>query len=259
MPGPTPSAGSMRGAWTPVHRLVHDDVRSGSDGVHVLTVRDRRTRREPGAGGDRHLHARHHRAGRPAHRHRARRPEQQPDADLDLHRRRRQHRDLLARRRPVGRLHLAAPGRPQQRRRTASTSWPSAPRMPRATSGRRRPAPSPSIATAPEAPSITSAPSSPGSNATVSWSFTTPDGTTTRCRIDTGAGLQLRRLGDDDLHRRRPAPVHGGGRRPRRQPQRHHDGDVHARPGRPGAADDHRLAHDPGPGHHPPVDLRHGT
>jgi large repetitive protein len=40
---------------------------------------------------------------------------------------------------------------------------------------------------APEAPSITSAPSSPGSSATVSWSFTTPEGTTTRCRIDGGS------------------------------------------------------------------------
>ena len=73
------------------------------------------------------------------------------------------------------------------------------------------------------------------------------------------SGLQLRRLGDEDVHRRRPAPVHGGGRRPRRQPQRHHDGDVHARSGRPRAADDHPLAHDPGPGHHPPVDVRHRT
>ena len=57
-----------------------------------------------------------------------------------------------------------------------------------------------------EAPSITSAPSSPGSSATVSWSFTTPDGTTTRCRIDTEpafncAGSVTRTFTADGLHR----------------------------------------------------------
>ena len=112
---------------------------------------------------------------------------------------------------------------------------------------------------APEAPSITSAPSSPGSSATVSWSFTTPDGHHHPLPSRHRSGLQLRRLGDEDVHRGRPAPVHGGGHRPRRQPQRHHDGDVHARSGRPRAADDRPLAHDPGPGHDTPVDVRHRT
>ena len=71
---------------------------------------------------------------------------------------------------------------------------------------RRRSAPSRSIARAPAAPSITSAPSSPGSSATVSWSFTTPEGTTTRCRVDTGAafncaGSVTRTFTIDGLHR----------------------------------------------------------
>lgn len=43
--------------------------------------------------------------------------------------------------------------------------------------------------TAPTAPSITAAPSSPGAQASVSWSFTTPDGTSTRCRLDGGPSV----------------------------------------------------------------------
>ena len=102
------------GPWLPCTGIVHDDVRVGERrSARAHRPRHRRSG-EPRTRGDRLLHARHHRAERPAHRDRARRPEQQPDADLDLHRRCRQHRDLLARRRTVGRLRLASPGRPHQ-------------------------------------------------------------------------------------------------------------------------------------------------
>ena len=179
----------------------------GSDGVHVLTVRATDAAGNRGPGGDHDLHARHHRTRGAGDRHRAGQPQQQPHADLDLHRRCRQHRDLLARRRAVDRLRVAAPGRPHQRAPTAGTSSPCVPPTPWGTSGQ------PPLSTLHPRPGRArrrrrsrAHPARPASSATVSWSFTTPEGTTTRCRIDGGSVLPVLRLVDatfttDGLHR----------------------------------------------------------
>ena len=191
------------GPWLAVHRLVHDDLRRR--GATACTCSPSAPPTRPGTAGPRRPpptrstpppRPRRSSPTAPAD------PSNSPtpiwtftvDADSTA--------DLLARRRPWVAVHLAPPGRPHQRRRTASTSWPSAPPTRRATSGPSAVEhASRSTGPRPTAPSITSAPSSPGIERHGLVVLHHPGRHHHPLPHRHRSGLQLRRLGDQ-----RPSP-----------------------------------------------------